>query len=69
MGHTTTEMLFRVYSRYVPNLTRRDGSAMSRLLAANGFGAAPDTDDVEDDADPDTDTTTQTAEDDDARND
>lgn len=32
MGHTTTEMLFRVYSRYVPNLTRRDGSAFERLL-------------------------------------
>lgn len=34
MGHTTTEMLFRVYSRYVPNLTRQDGSAMDRLLAS-----------------------------------
>lgn len=33
LGHTTTEMLFRVYSRYVPNLTRRDGSAMERLLS------------------------------------
>ena len=32
LGHTTTEMLFRVYSRYVPNLTRRDGSAFERLL-------------------------------------
>ena len=32
LGHTTTEMLFRVYSRYVPNLTRRDGSAMERML-------------------------------------
>ncbi len=32
LGHTTTEMLFRVYSRYVPNLTRRDGSAIDRLL-------------------------------------
>jgi integrase len=32
LGHTTTEMLFRVYSRYVPNLTRNDGSAMDRLL-------------------------------------
>lgn len=32
MGHTTTEMLFRIYSRYVPNLTRRDGSAFERLL-------------------------------------
>jgi len=34
MGHTTTEMLFRVYSRYVPNLTRRDGSAFETLLRA-----------------------------------
>lgn len=33
MGHTTTEMLFRIYSRYVPNLTRRDGSAFEQLLA------------------------------------
>jgi integrase len=32
LGHTTTEMLFRVYSRYVPNLTRRDGSAFERLM-------------------------------------
>ena len=32
LGHSTTEMLFRVYSRYVPNLTRRDGSAFDRLL-------------------------------------
>ena len=34
LGHTNTEMLFTVYSRYVPNLTRRDGSAMERLLAS-----------------------------------
>ena len=33
LGHTSTEMLFKVYSRYVPNLTRRDGSAIDRLLA------------------------------------
>lgn len=32
MGHTSTEMLFRVYSRYIPNLTRRDGSAFDRLV-------------------------------------
>ena len=32
LGHSTTEMLFRVYSRYVPNLTRRDGSAFERML-------------------------------------
>ncbi len=35
MGHVNTEMLFRVYSRYVPNLTRRDGSAFERLLTSN----------------------------------
>jgi integrase len=34
MGHTTTKMLFQVYSRYVPNLTRQDGSAFERLLEA-----------------------------------
>ncbi len=32
LGHTTTEMLFRRYSRFIPNLTRRDGSAFERLL-------------------------------------
>lgn len=31
MGHANTEMLFRVYSRYVPNLTRKDGSAAERM--------------------------------------
>lgn len=35
MGHVSTEMLFRIYSRYVPNLTRQDGSAFDRLLNAN----------------------------------
>ena len=32
LGHTTTEMLFRVYSRFRPNLTRKDGAAFERLL-------------------------------------
>ncbi len=32
MGHTSTEMLFRVYSRFIPNLTRQDGSAFERLI-------------------------------------
>lgn len=40
MGHSTTEMLFRVYSRYVPNLTRNDGSAFERLLAEHQKQAA-----------------------------
>ena len=37
MGHSTTRMLFTIYSRYVPNLTRQDGSAIDRLLASKGF--------------------------------
>jgi integrase len=32
MGHSNTQMLFQVYSRFVPNLTRQDGSAFERLL-------------------------------------
>ncbi|WP_233219093.1 site-specific integrase [Photobacterium sp. GB-27] len=35
MGHTTTKMLFEVYSRFVPNLTRQDGSAFEKLLQNN----------------------------------
>jgi len=49
LGHTSTEMLFRVYSRFVPNLTRQDGSAIDRLLvtrfssgAVRGKGASED---------------------------
>ena len=33
LGHSNTQMLFQVYSRFVPNLTRQDGSAIDRLLA------------------------------------
>ena len=32
LGHSSTEMLFKVYGRFVPNLTRQDGSAFERLL-------------------------------------
>lgn len=46
MGHTSTQMLFRVYSRYVPNLTRRDGSAMEQLLAAKGLASQSNADAV-----------------------
>jgi len=45
MGHTTTEMLFRVYSRFVPNLTRQDGTAMERLLSANGLTPSEESND------------------------
>lgn len=40
LGHTTTEMLFRVYARFVPNLTRQDGSAFERLLLQSGTAPA-----------------------------
>jgi len=42
MGHANTKMLFTVYSRFIPNLTRRDGSAFERLLAANREGEGKD---------------------------
>jgi integrase len=29
LGHTTPEMLFQVYARFIPNRTRRDGSALA----------------------------------------
>ena len=42
LGHASTEMLFRVYSRFVPTMTRRDGSAFDRLLSQSFGGAAND---------------------------
>jgi integrase len=50
LGHANTQMLFSVYSRFVPNMTRQDGSAIDRLLAtrfasgdtAAGQGPAPE---------------------------
>ena len=35
LGHTTTEMLFKTYSRYIPNLTRQDGSAFGRMVISH----------------------------------
>lgn len=50
LGHTTTQMLFSTYSRYVPNLTRQDGSAMARLLASQaGISTQNDNNKKEDD--------------------
>lgn len=43
LGHTSTEMLFRVYSRFVPNLTRQDGSAFDRLLTSSFAARLPQT--------------------------
>jgi integrase len=37
LGHTSAEMLFSVYARFVPNHTRRDGSAMlARMTCDTG---------------------------------
>lgn len=33
MGHANTQMLFTVYSRFVPNLTRQDGLAFTGLVS------------------------------------
>jgi integrase len=47
LGHTTTEMLFRTYSRFVPHLVRRDGSAFDTLVSGvvnGGVKAANDPD-------------------------
>jgi len=35
MGHSTTAMLFKVYSRFVPNLTRQDGLAFAGLIQSS----------------------------------
>lgn len=50
LGHSTTEMLFRTYSRFVPNLTRRDGLAYAGLIDGRKRVAppkAPSFDDVD----------------------
>ena len=33
LGHATAEMLFKVYARFIPNRTRRDGSALLTRMA------------------------------------
>jgi integrase len=36
LGHSTVEMVFRRYARFIPNLTRKDGSAATKWLAGEG---------------------------------
>lgn len=38
LGHASTEMLFRVYSRFIPNLTRQDGAAFDAMISQNKIG-------------------------------
>lgn len=44
LGHSNTEMLFKVYSKFIPNLTRRDGSAFEKFLGDKLSGQAKNTD-------------------------
>jgi len=38
LGHTTPEMLFTVYARFIPNRTRRDGSALLARMTVERTG-------------------------------
>jgi integrase len=43
LGHVNTSMVFKTYGRYIPNLTRQDGSAFERQFneeVLQGDGAA-----------------------------
>lgn len=40
LGHANTDMLFRVYSRFVPNLTRQDGRAFAGLINSRAASTA-----------------------------
>jgi integrase len=33
LGHANAEMLFKTYSKYIPNLTRKDGSAFEKFVS------------------------------------
>ena len=37
LGHTTDEMVIRHYAKFIPNLTRQDGSALAKVMRAEGL--------------------------------
>jgi len=37
LGHTTDEMVIRHYTKFIPNLTRQDGSALAKVMRAQGL--------------------------------
>ncbi len=37
LGHSSTEMVIRHYHKFIPNLTRRDGSAVAELITRAGL--------------------------------
>lgn len=41
LGHVDTTMLFKTYSRFIPNLTRKDGSAFNSLVSSLIESPAP----------------------------
>lgn len=48
LGHANTDMLFRVYSRFVPNLTRQDGRAFAGLVNSHAETAVAKTPTLQD---------------------
>ena len=42
MGHVNTAMIFKTYGRYIPNLTRQDGSALEGMLSKASNERQPD---------------------------
>lgn len=40
LGHTNDEMVIRHYAKFIPNLTRQDGSALSRVMGEQGLGGS-----------------------------
>ena len=49
LGHTTTEMLFRIYSRFVPNITRKDGVLFNQYINKAGINDHDDNSTTNDD--------------------
>ncbi len=43
LGHVDTSMVYRIYGRYIPNLTRRDGSAFEALYKDSATAKNQDT--------------------------
>ena len=38
LGHTSSEMVIRHYAKFIPNLTRQDGSALAKMMTEQGLG-------------------------------
>jgi integrase len=37
LGHTSDEMVIRHYAKFIPNLTRQDGSALAKVMQEQGL--------------------------------